>query len=689
MTDLLLELFSEEIPARLQLEAERTLKKRVTEELLKGSWTFEAAQAFSTPRRLVLAIEGLPEATLPELEEKRGPNILASQQAIKGFMKAINIKSSQLVKKKKKKGEFYFARIQKASQLSEELIPEILSRVVRNFPWPKSMRWGAGTFKWVRPLHSVMCLLSDDTGYKILKLDFDGILSSNISSGHRFLAPDEFSVSSFEDYQSKITKQHVILDRGQRKAKIWNEATTIAFAKGMEVVEDESLLEEVTGLVEYPVVLIGKIDEDFLTLPPEVLKMTMRQHQKYFSVRQKGSTSIQAFIMVANIFSSDDGHSVIGGNERVLHARLSDAKFFWENDLNQLKSNGFDAFAEKLKRVTFHNELGTESERVIRITEIACNISKVLNVDLESTKVAASLCKLDLVSEMVYEFPELQGVMGRCYAKLIGFSDDIADACQEHYLPQGPLDEVPLKPVSIAVALAEKVDMICNFWAINQKPTGSKDPFALRRASIGIIRILLENRLDIPLVKLLKFGNNDLEFDDLINFFFDRIRAHLIEKGIALDVLNSVISNDYKNISLKDTLSRAEAIQTFVTTMSGKDLIQGYKRAINIMTVEENRDGVIYSLEPKYDLMELPSEISLYEKLVQIDENIIQDLKETKIESALENLSYLRIPIDEFFNKVKINSENAIIRRNRLCLLNQIKEVMHRVAHFSEIDGER
>jgi glycyl-tRNA synthetase beta chain len=279
--------------------------------------------------------------------------------------------------------------------------------------------------------------------------------------------------------------------------------------------------------------------------------------------------------------------------------------------------------------------------------------------------------------------------MGRCYAKSRGFSDDIADACQEHYLPQGPLDEVPRKPVSITVALAEKVDMVCSFWAINQKPTGSKDPFALRRASIGIIRILLENQLDITLVKLLNLGNNDLEFDDLINFFFDRIRAHLIEKGIAFDVLNSVISKDYENISLKDMLSRAQAIQTFVTTMSGKDLIQGYKRAVNILNVEENRDGVIYSLEPKYDLMELPSEINLYEKLVQIDEKVIQDLKETKIEGALENLSHLRIPIDKFFNEVKINSENAIIRRNRLCLLNQIKEVMHRVAHFSKVDGEQ
>ena len=688
MPDLLLELLSEEIPARLQSGAEENLKKLVMKDFLDVKLTFEAAESFSTPRRLVLVISGLPEQTLLDSEEKRGPSVLAPKSAIDGFSKSMNIKSSELFKKLEKKGEFYYAKLDKKSQSSTDLIPDILSKVIRNFPWPKSMRWGSGSFKWVRPLHSVICLLSDESGYKVLPLDFDNIVSSNTSVGHRFMGPEKFTVSSFEKYKNKIKKGYVILDRDMRKRKIWNDATTLAFANGLEVVKDESLLDEVAGFVEWPVVHVGQIEKIFLSLPPEVLQVSMREHQKFFSLRRTGSLTIEAFVMVANLVTKDNGQSIVRGYERVLKARLSDAKFFWENDLRVIKLNGYANFSKKLKTVTFHNELGSEFQRVERITEIAAQISKMIGADLKSTTLAASLCKLDLVSEMVYEFPELQGIMGRCYAEQAGFSRPVFEACYEHYLPRRPLDDVPRQPVAVSLALADKIDSICNFWSINLKPTGSKDPFALRRLAIGIIRILLENELDLSLITLLKLGNSNLDFNDLTDFFNDRIRAHLIEKGISHDVLSSLLLKNYDDVCLKDIYLRALAIKTFVRTVAGNDLIQGYKRAVNILTAEEKKDGVEYSLDPNPSLMKEPSEKSLYEKLVEIDKIIIRDLKEKNVERAMQNLAFLRHPIDEFFSGVKINIDNSIIRRNRLCLLNQIKEVMHKVANFSKIDGE-
>lgn len=688
MPDLLLELLSEEIPARLQLSAQENLKKLVTKNLFDSELNFEAVESFSTPRRLVLVVIGLPEKTLPISEEKRGPNVLAPKKAIDGFSKSINIDTSKLITKLEKKGEFYYAKIERESQLSSEVISKILSKVIRNFPWPKSMRWGSGTFKWIRPLRSIICLLSYENEFKVLPLDFDDIVSSNITVGHRFMASKTFNVSSFDDYQQKIKKSFVLLSRDERKRKIWNETTTLAFANGLEAVEDESLLEEVTGLVEWPVVMIGKIEPIFLSLPSEVLQVSMREHQKFFSLRRNGSSTIEAFAMVANLVTKDNGKSVTQGNERVLRARLSDAKFFWENDLRTIEVDGFQTLSKKLKTVTFHNELGSEFDRVKRITGIASKISNLVGADKNDTEIAASLCKLDLVSEMVYEFPELQGVMGKYYAQRAGFSKPVSEACYEHYLPRGLLDDVPRKPISIAIALAEKIDLISNFWAINLKPTGSKDPFALRRAAIGIIRILIENDLDLSLITLLKLGNSNLDFEDLTDFFNNRIRVHLMEKGIGHDVLNSIISKTYEDLCLKDIYLRASAIKAFVGTVSGTDLIQGYKRAANILSAEENKDGVEYTLEPNLLIMKEVSEKNLYKKLIEIDNLIVKDLERNNAEMALKNLAVLRQPIDEFFSNVQINIDNQISRRNRLCLLNQIKLVMHKVANFSKIDGE-
>ena len=688
MADLFLELFSEEIPARLQYVAQENIKRLVVEELLLAKSNFEAVESFSTPRRLILIIKGLSEKTRPDIEEKRGPNVLAPKAAIEGFCKSIKIERSQLFTRDEKKGQFYYARLKPTGQLNSDLVPEILSKVIKGFPWPKSMRWGSGNFRWVRPLRSIVCILYDDTESKVLPLEFDGIKSGNVSEGHRFLSPNKFKVSSFEDYQEKIRLGYVILDRAVRKKTIRHEASNIAFAVGRELIEDEKLLDEVVGLVEWPVTHMGKIDKDFLALPPEVLQVSMREHQKFFSLRHKETKSIDSFIMVSNIITEDNGISVIKGNERVLRARLSDAKFFWENDLRLIELDGYESFFEKLKKVTFHNKLGSESERIDRISHIALKIAGIIRADLNSTRTASSLCKLDLVSEMVCEFPELQGVIGKYYAKKAGFNDLISDACFEHYLPKGPFDPVPQRPVSISLALAEKIDMICSFWSINLKPTGSKDPYALRRSAIGIIRILLENDLDLSIVELLRLGNNNLDFEDLLDFFNERIKVQLHEKGIKPDVLNSVSTKNYHDLSLKEMSHRAWAIQEFVANESGKDLIQGYKRALNILTAEEKKDGVEYSLDTKKELLSEVPEVALHAQLQGIDKKVIYDLEKAEPKSALLKLATLRQSIDKFFNEVQINSENSIIRRNRLCLLNKIKEVMHLVADFSKIDGD-
>ena len=688
MAELFLELFSEEIPARLQFKAQENLKMLINDELVKAKSHFEAIETFSTPRRLIMVITGLSDKTISLVEDKRGPNVLASQQAIDGFCKSMKVDQSKLFIKDEKKGKFFYMRLETRSQNNSELLPEIITKVLERFPWPKSMRWGSGTFKWVRPLRSVICLLSNELETKVLSLKLNGINSNNVSYGHRFLSPDEFSVSSFENYKEQMRQRFVMIDRQLRKEKIRNDASNAAFAVGLELVEDNALLEEVTGLVEWPEILIGKVERTFLTLPSEVLQVSMREHQKFFSLKNKDSDTIDSFIIVSNISSKDNGKRVVQGNERVLRARLSDAKFFWENDLRRINLNGYEAFSKKLTNVIFHNKLGSEFDRVKRITDIAGSIALLINADAENTKIAASLCKLDLVSEMVYEFPELQGIIGQYYALKAGFNKEIAYACSEHYLPKGPLDDVPQRPISISLALADKIDLISNFWSINFKPTGSKDPFALRRAAIGIIRILLENKIRLSLPSILKLGNKNLDFEDLINFFSDRLRGQLIEKGLRSDVLNSLNLKTFQNISLIEIVQRAWVLQAFVATERGKDLIQGYKRAVNILTAEENKDSCGYLLYSEIDLLEEPSERSLNKNLLTTEEKIGQSLKNEKINIALEDLSKLRVPIDKFFNDVKINSENSALRRNRLYLLNQIKNVMHMFADFSQIDGD-
>ena len=507
MADLLIELFSEEIPARMQARACEDLKKLMTDGMVEAGLTYASAAAFATPRRLCLTVEGLLDASPRTVEERKGPRADAPEKAIEGFLRGAGLTRDDLEERDTPKGAMLFAKITREGRPAAEIIAEVLEQTIRNFPWPKSMRWGAGSLKWVRPLHGVLCILSREDGAEVVPLDVDGIISGNTTRGHRFLAPDVITVSGFDDYTAKLKRAFVVLDAAERRDTIWHDATNMAFASGMEVVEDAGLLAEVAGLVEWPVVLMGRIGDAFLDLPPEVLQTSMREHQKFFSVRNPKTGRIERFITVANRTTADDGVTILAGNEKVLSARLADAKFFWDNDLRVVKSAaGMGAWVENLKNVTFHNKLGTQAELIERMAVLARELAPMVGADPDAAEQAARIAKADLSSEMVYEFPELQGLMGRYYAKAAGHSDDVAAAAEEHYAPLGPSDAVPTAPVSVAVALAEKIDKLTGFWAIDEKPTGSKDPFALRRAALGVIRILVENDNYLSLTNNLKFA---------------------------------------------------------------------------------------------------------------------------------------------------------------------------------------
>jgi glycyl-tRNA synthetase beta chain len=504
MPDLLLELFSEEIPARMQARARDDLKKLVTDGLVEAGLTYAGAGVFSTPRRLVLAIEGLTAESKPVREERKGPKSDAPDAAIDGFLRSTGLRRDQLELRDDKKGQVFFAVVERPGRAAPAIVAEVVESVIRNFPWPKSMRWGEGALRWVRPLHSILCILGDEAGAEVVPLTVDHLTAGNTTCGHRFLAPARFAVSSMDDYTAKLRRAFVMLDTAEREAHIWNDATNLAFAGGMEVVPDAGLLTEVAGLVEWPVVLMGKIGEAFLDLPPEVLQTSMREHQKFFSVRAK-SGRIEGFVTVANTETKDHGATILAGNQKVLSARLSDAKFFWENDLRVAKA-GMGEWLDGLAAVTFHNKLGSQADRVARITALAREIAPLVGADADLAEQAAKVAKADLRSAMVGEFPELQGLMGMYYARAAGMPEAVALAARDHYAPLGPTDAVPTDPVSVAVALADKIDMLTGFWAIDEKPTGSKDPFALRRAALGVIRLVLGNAVTVPLGRVLDWA---------------------------------------------------------------------------------------------------------------------------------------------------------------------------------------
>ncbi|MEL6465474.1 MAG: glycine--tRNA ligase subunit beta [Pseudomonadota bacterium] len=755
MPDLLIELFSEEIPARMQVRAGEDLQKMVTNGLVEAGLTYASAAAFTTPRRLCLTVEGLLAESPTTREERKGPRADAPEKAIEGFLRGAGLTRDQVEERETPKGNVLFAIIEKPGRPAAEIIAEVLTHTVRTFPWPKSMRWGSGALKWVRPLHSILCILTDDAGAEIVPGEAGGIAFTDTTEGHRFMAPGRFSVASFEDYEQKLKRAHVVLNAADRAETIWHDATNAAFASGLEVVEDKGLLAEVAGLVEWPVVLMGKIGDDFLDLPPEVLQTSMKEHQKFFSVRNPKTGRIERFITVANRETADNGATILAGNEKVLSARLADAKFFWENDLRTVRDVGLEGMAKPLADVTFHNKLGSQAERIARIEALARELAPVVGAKPDLAAEAARIVKADLASEMVYEFPELQGIMGKYYAKAAGHDDGVPEACEDHYSPLGPSDDVPNAPVSVAVALADKLDTLTGFWAIDEKPTGSKDPFALRRAALGVIRLVLESDLRMRITDYTSSGfvlhyrdarskaksdqlrrlaegasnlgirfseafrvsaqevtrrarkSGELPSDeaalkeqhadeveiwtadlsaDLLSFFHDRLKVYLRDQGIRHDIIDACIAMP-QNDDLTLLLKRALALSETLATDDGENLIQGFKRANNILSQAEEADGVEYSYGADIKFAEEPEEKALFQALDKAEAKIAPSMEAQDFTTAMHAMATLRTPIDTFFEAVQINADNQTVRRNRLNLLSRIRTLCLSVADLTKIEG--
>ncbi|WP_297542107.1 glycine--tRNA ligase subunit beta [Roseovarius sp.] len=752
MPDLLIELFSEEIPARMQSKAAEDLRARLTEALVEAGLTYAGAAAFSTPRRLALTVQGLTGQSPTTREERKGPRVDAPEQAIEGFLRGAGLSRDQLEIRDEKKGQVYFATITKPGRPAADIVAEELDKIIRNFPWPKSMRWGAGSLRWVRPLHSILCILTDEAGeVTVVDLDVDGIRAGNTTEGHRFMGAGRFAVTSFDDYRAKLRRAHVILEAEERAQHIWQEASNQAFASGLELVEDRGLLAEVAGLVEWPVVLMGRIDDAFLGLPPEVLQTSMKEHQKFFSVRNPKTGRIERFVTVANVETADQGATILAGNQKVLAARLSDAKFFWENDLRTVQAEGLEGMGAGLAHVTFHNKLGSQAERIARIAALARDIAPLVGADADLAEQAAKVAKADLQSAMVGEFPELQGLMGRYYAQAAGLDPAVAAACQEHYSPLGPGDAVPSAPVSVAVALADKIDTLTGFWAIDEKPTGSKDPYALRRAALGVIRLALGNGVRVPLAgsidaqllrqKINLYGHKAEkgeidtleevldevaqhgvfgaafhavldrlqsngqpkdqwagtlvaqvgatlpEFSaDLLAFLHDRLKVHLRDEGLRHDVIDACLAMP-GNDDLTLLVHRARALGDFLKTDDGENLLQGFKRANNILTQAEEKDGVEYSYGADVKFAETDEERALFAALEAAEPAIASALKAEDFARAMAAMAALRAPIDAFFTAVQVNAESPVIRRNRLNLLSSIRHICLQAADLTRIEG--
>ena len=686
MPDLLIELFSEEIPARMQKRAAQDLKKLVTDGLVEAGLTYSAAGVFSTPRRLTLSIEGLLAQSLPQKEDRKGPKTDAPQAAIDGFLRATGVNIDALEPRDDKKGQVYFAVVSKPGRPAAAIVTEVLEGAIRTFPWPKSMRWGTGNLRWVRPLHRILCLLCDEGGSEIVPLSVDHITASNITEGHRFLAPTPFSVKGFDDYSQKLARAFVVLDPETRAQSIWHDATTQAFALGLEVVEDAGLLAEVAGLVEWPVVLMGEIGIDFLALPAEVLQTSMREHQKFFSVKNPKTGRIERFITVANNAPQDGGTLILKGNQKVLSARLSDAKFFWENDLRRIQANGLEGMGAGLSAVTFHNKLGSQAERVARIATLAAHLAPMMYVDPERAILAAKVAKADLQSAMVGEFPELQGTMGSYYARVQNLPPEVAQCCKDHYAPLGPQDAVPDDALALVVGLADKIDTLTSFWAIGEKPTGSKDPFALRRATLGIIRIILTKDLHLNLRGLFTHANTLANADDLLSFFHDRLKVYLRDQGIRHDIIDACLVG-VGNDDLLQVTRRAQALAAGLQTDDGENLRQAFLRANNILAQAEAKDGVEYSYGADPKFAENDIERAVFTALDHAEPLIAKAIHSQDFISSMAYMAALREPLDAFFTGLQINSDNAIIRRNRLNLLHRIRSTCGQLADLSKVVG--
>jgi len=818
MPDLLLELFSEEIPARMQAKAADDLRRMVTDKLVAEGLVYEGAKAFATPRRLTLTVHGVPARQSDLKEERKGPRVGGPEAAIAGFLKATGLASldEAKIQRDPKKGDFYVALIEKPGRATLDVLADMLPVIIRTFPWPKSMRWGErsarrGALQWVRPLHAIVATFGMETEEpEVVKFAVDGIEAGQTTYGHRFMAPAPISVRRFEDYQAKLQAAKVVLDPQGRKDIILADAKQLAFAQGFELIEDQVLLDEVAGLVEWPVVLMGSFDKEFLSIPGEVIRATIRNNQKCFVVSDpKTGRLTNKFILTANIEASDGGKAIIAGNERVIRARLSDAKFFYETDLKTKLENRLPKFDQ----IVFHEKLGTQGERIARIERLAAEIAPLVGADVEKTKRAARLAKADLLTEVVGEFPELQGLMGKYYALAQGEDASVAAASEEHYKPQGPADRVPTGPVSIAVALADKIDTLVGFWAIDEKPTGSKDPFALRRAALGVIRLVLSNGTRASLNELFhkaltlalyfsfrpehgylqlaatwdpqtydgesewnepcyllflnsdgfidrhrdeigmhQISNPDLgaeedndqyvaraqayeEFErrlrhidivagpfmfegvppsfpgklsavanateqlsqkqfaklamdklatDLLSFFADRLKVQLRDQGARHDLVDAVFALEGQD-DLLMVVRRVEALGKFLDTDDGKNLLAGTKRAANILRIEEKRDGKTYDGAPDAALYSLDEEKALAKAIDQVKAEASAAVAIEDFAGAMSVMAKLRPAVDAFFDKVKVNDDDARVRENRLKLLNEIRAATRAVADFSKI----
>ncbi|WP_407166336.1 glycine--tRNA ligase subunit beta [Bradyrhizobium sp. ORS 111] len=698
MPDLLLELFSEEIPARMQAKAADDLRRMVTDKLVAEGLVYEGAKAFATPRRLALTVHGIPTRQPDLKEERRGPRVGGPGPAIQGFLKATGLTSISEAKiQSDKKGDFYIALIEKPGRPAIDVIAEMLPVIIRTFPWPKSMRWGArsaksGSLTWVRPLHAITATFGLETEEPdVVKFAVEGIEAGQTTYGHRFMAPGPISVRRFEDYEAKLLDAKVVVDPERRKDAILTDAKQLAFAQGYELVEDQVLLDEVSGLVEWPVVLMGSFDNEFLSIPDEVIRATIRNNQKCFVVRDpKTGKLANKFILTANIEASDDGKTIIGGNERVIRARLSDAKFFYETDLK----TKLESRLPKFEQIVFHEKLGTQAERIKRIERLAAEIASLVGADVEKTKRAAHLAKADLLTEVVGEFPELQGLMGKYYALAQGEDASVAAASEEHWKPQGPTDRAPTDPVSVAVALADKLDTLVGFWAIDGKPTGSKDPYALRRAALGVIRLIVENTLRLPILNTAKSAllglpaKADAEAlpNDLLAFFADRLKVQLRDQGARHDLVDAVFSLGGQD-DLLLVVRRVEALGKFLDSDDGKNLLAGTKRASNILAIEEKRDKRTFDGAPDAALYKLDEEKALAKAIAEAKSEASAAVAKEDFAAAMSAMAKLRPAVDAFFDKVKVNDDDPKVRENRLKLLNEIRAATRAVADFSRIEG--
>jgi glycyl-tRNA synthetase beta chain len=745
MPDLLLELFSEEIPARMQAKAADDLRRMVTDKLVAEGLVYEGAKAFATPRRLALTVHGIPARQSDLKEERKGPRVGGPEAAIAGFLKAAGLASldEAKIQRDPKKGDFYIALIEKPGRATLDVLADMLPVIVRIFPWPKSMRWGersarSGALSWVRPLHAITATFGLETeASDVVKFAVDGIEAGQTTFGHRFMAPAPIAVRRFEDYEAKLLDAKVVLDPERRKDTILTDARQLAFAQGFELVEDQVLLDEVAGLVEWPVVLMGSFDKEFLSIPGEVIRATIRNNQKCFVVSDpKTGKLANKFILTANIEASDGGKAIVAGNERVIRARLSDAKFFYETDLKTKLEDRLPKF----DAIVFHEKLGTQGERIHRIERLAAEIAPLIGADVEKAERAAHLAKADLLTDVVGEFPELQGLMGKYYALAQGEDASVAAASEEHYKPQGPADRVPTDPVSVAVALADKLDTLAGFWAIDEKPTGSKDPYALRRAALGVIRIILDNNLRMKLSgllvspvtrvldkhvlltdaeqhktmrsqlwqasasheavlailsKLLDFGVSPKwlveeklakPIVELLSFFADRLKVQLREQGARHDLVDAVFALEGQD-DLLMVVRRVEALGKFLDTDDGKNLLAGTKRASNILSIEEKKDKRTFDGAPDAALYELDEERALAKAIDQAKAEAGAAVAREDFAAAMRAMAELRPAVDAFFDKVKVNDDDPSVRENRLKLLSEIRAATRAVADFSRIEG--